>query len=177
MQPPPEVLRLGRDAVQTYERALPYGERWALMCATQTPPGTRGTDRALMEGKLNQQWLDDMPAKQAKTILREAKAAGINVTGKMYMGGLADLRAHRDPMAWVDSSADILKVAKARNLTVDGAVTHKVVAEPPKRAVLNENIVNDEMKRYRKKHPSKKAGELREMIINKHAHPLKRRGK
>ena len=177
MEIPLEVRLLGRDAVATYERALPYGERWALMCATQTPPGTKGTDRALMEGKLNQQWLDDMPKKQAASILAEAKAAGINTAGKVYMGGLADLRAHRDPMAWVDSSGDILKVAKARNLTVEGAVTHRGTPVPPKRQVLNERIVQEELKRYRKRHPGKKDGELREMIINRHAHPLKRKGK
>jgi len=177
MEIPQEVRLLGSDAVRTYERALPYGQRWALMCATQTPPGTKGTDRALMEGKLNQQWLDDMPKKQAATMLSEARAAGIDTAGKVYMGGIADLRGHRDPMAWVDSAGDILKVAKARNLTVEGAVTHKGVPMPPKRQVLSERIVKEEMKRYRKLHPGKKAGELREMIINKHAHPLKRKGR
>lgn len=177
MEIPLEVRLLGRDAVATYERALPYGERWALMCATQTPPGTRGTDRALMEGKLNQQWLDAMPKKQARTILSEAKAAGIDTTGKVYMGGLADRRAHQDPMAWVDSTGDILKVARARNLTVEGAVTHKGIPMPPKRQVLNERIVQEELPKYRKQNPGKKDGELREMIVAKHAHPLKRKGK
>jgi len=177
MQIPQEVLHLGRDAVQTYKNALQYGERWAVMCATQTPPGTRGTDRSFMHGRLNQQWLDDMPKKQAKTILADAKSAGIDTAGKVYMGGLADGRAHKDPMAWVDSTADILKVAKARNLTVEGAVTHRGIPMPPKRQVLNENIVNEELPRYRKTNPGKKDGELREMIIEKHAHPSKRKGK
>lgn len=177
MEIPKEVLRLGHEACETYEKALPYGERWALMCATQTPPGTRGSDRAFMEGRLNQQWLDDMPKKQANTILTEARAAGISVAGKVYIGGLADQRAHRDPMAWVDSTADIKRVAKARNLTVEGAVKHQGHALPPKRTVLNERIVQEELTKYRKKHPGKKDGELREMIVNRHAHPLKRRGK
>jgi hypothetical protein len=130
-----------------------------------------------MEGRLNQQWLDGMPKKQANNILREARAAGINPNGKVYMGGLADGRAHRDPMAWVDSTADILKVAKARNLTVEGAVTYQGQAVPPVRKVLNERIVQEELPRYRKRHPGKKDGELREMIVNKHAHPKKRQGK
>ena len=177
MEIPTEVLRLGPEACETYEKALPYGERWAVMCATQTPPGTQGSDRAFMEGRLNQQWLDDMPPKQARTILSEARAAGINVTGKVYVGGLADLRAHRDPMAWVDSTADIKKVARARNLTVEGAVRHNGTPMPPKRTVLNERIVKEEMTRYRKQHPGKKEGELREMVINKHAHPSKRKGR
>jgi hypothetical protein len=33
------------------------------------------------------------------------------------------------------------------------------------------------MRHYRKQYPKKKAGELREMIIERHAHPDKRRGK
>lgn len=177
MEIPAEVSRLGPEACATYARAARYGERWALMCATQTPPGTRGSDRAFMEGRLNQQWLDDMPPKQARTILGEARAAGIDVAGKVYVGGLADHRAHRDPMAWVDSTADIKKVAKARNLTVDGAVRHQGVTLPARRTALNERIIQEEMPRYRKKHPNKKPGELREMIINRHAHPKKRHGK
>jgi hypothetical protein len=174
---PRQVSLRGPEAVRTYENALPYGERWAEMCALQEPPGTKGSDRAFMEGRLNQQWLDGMPKKQANNILREARAAGINPNGKVYMGGLADGRAHRDPMAWVDSTADILKVAKARNLTVEGAVTHQGQAVPPVRKVLNERIVQEELPRYRKRHPGKKDGELREMIVNKHAHPKKRQGK
>ena len=177
MEIPLEVSRLGPDACDTYARALPYGERWALMCATQTPPGTKGSDRAFMEGRLNQQWLDDMPVKQARTILREARASGIDVAGKVYVGGLADHRAHRDPMAWVDSTADIKKVARARNLTVEGAVRHQGHALPQTRTVLNERIVREELVKYRRNHPGKKDAELREMIINRHAHPMKRKGK
>jgi hypothetical protein len=173
MQVPQEVSDLGSDAVETYTRALPYGERWALMVATQTPPGTRGTDRAFMEGRLNDQWLDDMPKRQAQRILREARSAGINPNGKTYVGGLADLRAHRDPEAWVDSTADVLRVAKKRNLTVEGIVSHKGTQIPQKPPALSERIIRDDIRHYRKLHPGKKTAELREMVISKHA--LKRK--
>ena len=177
MEIPSQVRLRGPEAVRTYENALPYGERWAEMCALQEPPGTKGSDRAFMEGRLNQQWLDGMPKKQAAPLLREAAAAGISTTGKVYVGGLADGRAHRDPMAWVDSTADILKVARARNLTVDGAVRHQGQPMPPTRKVLNERIIQEELPKYQKRHPGKKPAELREMIVNKHAHPKKRQGK
>lgn len=173
---PQEVLRLGRDAIFTYLRALKYGERWALMCATQTPPGTKGTDRAFMEGRLNGQQFDDMPERMAKQMLREAHAAGISTTGKYYVGGIADKRAYCDPEAWVDSTADIVKVAQKRNLTVEGAVTHKGTPVPPKRQVLSERIIKEDMRYYRKLHPGKSKAELREMIINTHAHPKKKAG-
>jgi hypothetical protein len=174
---PQAVLHRGREAVETYKRALPHGERWAEMCALQIAPGTKGTDRAFMYGRYNQQQFDDMPPKFANRMLREAKAAGIDTAGKYYLGGLADKRAYTDPSAWVDSTADILRVARKRNLTVEGIVTHKGEAVPPKRTVLSETIISEEMKHYRKLHPGKKREELREMIINRHAHPAKRKGK
>lgn len=173
MPVPREVSDLGQEAIASYERALPYGERWALMVATQTPPGTRGTDRAFMEGRLNDQWLDDMPKRQADRMLKEARAAGINPHGKTYVGGLADQRAHRDPEAWVDSTADVLRVARKRNLTIEGIVNHKGTQIPQKTPALSDRILKEDIKHYRKLHPGKSTAELREMAISKHA--LKRK--
>lgn len=173
MPVPQEVSDLGPDAVDTYERALPYGERWALMVATQTPPGTRGTDRAFMQGRYNDQWLDDMPKRQAERMLRDARSAGINPNGKTYVGGLADHRAHRDPEAWVDSTADVLRVARKRNLTVEGIVNHKGTLMPSKAPALSERALKEDIKHYRRLHPGKSTAELREMAISKHA--LKRK--
>lgn len=174
MEVPQEVLDAGHEAVQTYRAALPHGERWALMCALQCPPGTKGTDRAFNEGRLCQEQFNDMPKLMAQRMLREARAAGIDPTGKQYMGGLADKRAHCDPEAWVDSTADIVRVARKRNLTVEGIVSHQGTPVPPQRQPLSERVIREEMRHYRKLHPKMKAGELREMIINKHAHPKKR---
>ena len=130
---PQEIVNAGHEAISLYVRLRSegYTERWAEMCALQQPPGVRGTDRALMQHRLNGQWLDEMPREQANTILSQAKAAGINVEGKFYMSGLADKRAHRDPAAWVDSVADIKKVAAQRNLTVRGIVDCKGEPQPP----------------------------------------------
>jgi hypothetical protein len=177
MEIPSQVRDAGPDAVETYRRALPYGERWAEMCAMQCPPGTRGTDRAFNEGRYNQQQFDDMPKKMAQRILREARAAGINTSGKQYCAGLADKRAYCDPEAWVDSTADVVRVARKRNLTVEGIVSHQGTAVPPKRKVLSEGIIKEEMQYYRKLHPGRKKEDLRQMIIEKHAHPAKRKGK
>ena len=97
-------------------------------------------DRTFMEGRYNQQWLDDMPRHQAKRILREAKAAGINTSGKFYMSGIADKRGHCDPAAWVDSTSDVKAVAKQRNLTVKGIVNHKGTPQPPRRTKLSKRL-------------------------------------
>jgi hypothetical protein len=57
------------------------------------------------------------------------------------MSGLADKRGHLDPMAWIDSTADIKKVAKIRNLEVNGIVNVKAEPTPPKRTPLNPKLV------------------------------------
>ena len=108
----------------------------------------------------------------ARKILREAKAAGISTSGKFYMSGLADKRGHKDPDAWVDSIADVKKVAQKRNLTVTGAVEHQgTPVPPPKTKPLSERLTREMMAKERKKNPAlkaKKDGEVREMVIAKY---------
>lgn len=174
---PISVRSAGPAAVAHYLSMLAEGqtERWAEMCALQCPPGVRGTDRAVMEGRLNGEWLDRMPPHQARRILAEAKQAGINTEGKYYQSGLADKRGPADPAAWIDSAADIKKVAQIRNLHVTGVVEHVAhEVEPPKSKPLSERMIRKFMSKYKKLHPTKKVGELREMIVHKHAPRHKR---
>lgn len=175
MDIPAEIQNAGREAVETYKRALPYGERWAAMCALQVAPGTLGSDRAFMEGRMNNQQLDDMPPRQAKWLAKEAREAGINISGKYYCGGLADKRGWRDPAAWVGSNDDVLRVARARNLAVTGAVNYDPGPAPPKRKLISESILKEEVAREKRKNPRAKVGEVRERIIEKHAYRVKNR--
>lgn len=150
-----------------------YGHKWAAMCALQAPPGVRGTDRAVMQGRYNQEWLNSMPKDQADAIVREAKAAGINISGKYYMAGLADKRGHRDPAAWIDSASDIRKVARERNLTVRGIVEHQgETLPPPKPKRLSAKLTREMMARERLMNPGKKMsdGELKEMVKDKYGY-------
>lgn len=151
--------------------------RFAEMCALRTPPGVRGTDRAVMQGRLNGEWLDQIPKHHAQRILAEARQAGINTSGKYYQSGLADKRGPADPAAWIDSAADIKKVAQQRNLHVTGIVEHKAhEVDPPRSVPLSEKVMRRMLPEYKKLHPGKKTGELREMIVEKHA-PRHKRGK
>jgi hypothetical protein len=175
MKIPDEVVRAGRDAVATYKNALKYGERWATMVALQTPPGTSGSDRAFFEGRQNNQQLDGMPTRQAKFVAKEAREAGISIEGKYYVGGLADHRGWRDPRAWVSSNDEILSVAKARRRAVAGTVNYDPGPAPPKRKLINERIVQEEVARAKRANPAAKTGELREQIIAKHAYRAKGR--
>lgn len=175
MDIPEEVLLRGREAIATYKRALPYGDRWALMCALQTPPGTQGTDRAYMEGRSNNQQLDGLPERQARWLSKEAREAGINISGKYYCGGIADSRGWKDPEAWVSGVDDIRRVARKRNLHVEGAVRHQAVDLPPPRTAIAESIVRDAVAKEKRKNPRAKVGELREKILARHTYRVKGR--
>jgi len=174
---PYEVKRAGDEAIATYQRSMASGatEQFAIMCALQTPPGTRGTDRAFMEGRYNNQQLDGMPARQAKYVAAEAKAAGINISGKYYVGGLADSRGWRDPKAWVSSNDEVLKVAQERRRAVSGSVNYDPGPAPPQRKLISESIVREEVAKATRLNPKAKVGELREKVIEKHAYRAKGR--
>ena len=172
---PSHIERAGREAVETYKRALPYGERWAEMCALQTAPGTKGTDRAFLEGRQNNQQLDDLPKMQAEYMVREAKRAGINISGKHYVAGIADRRGWRDPAAWVSSNDDVLRVARKRRLAVSGTVNYDPGPAPRKVTKLSESIIKDEMRKELRTNPKANKGELRDKIIEKHAYKGKGR--
>lgn len=171
---PQHIKALGIEAVNVYQKALPYGERWADMCAHQIAPGSSGTDRAFMQGRYNNQQLDDMPKRQAEYVSREARQAGVDITGKYYVGGLADKRGWQDPEAWVSGVDDIKRVAQKRRLAVQGIYNYDPGPAEPKRTVLNEKIVQQEVRRLAKR-SKKSVGELREKVIEKHA--LKGKGR
>lgn len=172
---PEEVLAAGREAVETYKRALPHGERWALMCALQEPPGARGTDRAFMEGRYNNQQLDGLPERQAQWLTREARQAGIDISGKYYCGGIADHRGWKDPEAWVSGVDDVKRVAQKRRLAVTGAVEYDPGPAPPKRKLLADDIVREAVQKELRRNPKAKAGAVREKILAKHAYRAKNR--
>lgn len=167
---PPHIAAAGREVASMYARLRSEGQshKWAEMCALQQPPGVKGTDRAFMQGRLNNQQLDQMPPDHARNIVTLARRAGINPTGKYYSSGLADRRGPQDPRAWVDSTADVTRVAQERNLTVTGAVEHRGRQVAPQRKPLSEHLVREMMRVEGKRNPSMKKGELREMVVAKY---------
>ena len=179
-QIPEEIRRAGNEVVAMYERLLSegYGEKWAAMCSLQQPPGTRGTDRAVMQGRLAGEWLNQLPRDHADRITREARAAGISTSGRYYCSGLADKRGHRDPDAWIDSAADIKRVAEKRNLTVHGIVEHQRRETPPTPSKpLSERLIRQFVKEESKLNPGKSKAELREIVLDKHTPHWKKKKK
>lgn len=172
-----ECLQAG--VVDLFDEIVSRGEtaQWAAMCAMRSPPGSRYTERA---------FLQDMNSSTEKMnwIVRKhtydmAEKAGISTQGKVHK---ASLGPANDPGAWVSSMDDVLAVAKARNLTITGAVNHKGVEtmEPKKQVALAPDLVKRYRKDYLKQDPSlaakvkrsKKASrELNERIIATHSRP------
>lgn len=176
MKDVPECIRrAGPEVVAFYVKLLSEGQtqRFAEMCALQQPPGLKGTDRAYMQGRLNNQQLDNMATHQAKALVAMARRGGVNPSGKYYAAGLADSRGAADPGAWVDSVADVKKVAEMRNLTVEGAVEHKGRPQPRPHVPLSERATRQMMQRERPNHPNMKVGELRELVVAKYGRKKK----
>jgi hypothetical protein len=173
---PYEIASASIEVREHYLKVLNmgYGERWAAMVALQQPPGTQGTDRAFMQGRLDGNWMDGLPPRMAKKMAREAKAAGINVSGKYYLGGLADKRGHMDPGAWVDSVSDIKRVAKSRNLNVSGIVNVQGHEVEPVKPALNSKIVNKLATQAMASNPKLTRQEAVRQVKDKHAPAWKR---
>jgi hypothetical protein len=153
---PHDVLVRGEEAVALYKRALKNGASpaFAEMAACQMPPGTKGSDRAFMQGRMDGSWMNSMPKPLADRMVRQARAAGINTTGKFYMGGLADKRRHMDPEAWVDSVDDVRRVARKRNLEVRGIVDYTPPEQEPKKSVdIAPDILEENVRKELKKDP------------------------
>lgn len=172
-----DVERHGPSAVETFERILAEGEtaEWAAMCACRQAPGTRNTDRAFCQGA--QRRMSSMGNYLQEQVVKRAQKAGINTQGKYYKAGLG---RYEDPAAWVSNADDVLAVAKAKNLNVEGVINHKAVERDVKvkRVPLAEDLIQDQARRILKAEPetaakvrtSKKAkSELRERIIATHA--------
>jgi len=177
---PPEIAASSAEVREHYRRMIAEGmsERWAEMCALQQPPGTRGTDRAFMEGRYANEWMKNQPKYLTHRMLKDAKAAGITTSGKFFMGGIADKRGHCDPEAWVDSTADILRVAKKRDLEVHGIVDYVPPQKgPPKEIDINPRILNEHVRKEMKEHPKLSRGEAIEKVKDRIVPHWKRKKK
>lgn len=171
MKLPFEIGRASPEVQSHYIKMVNAGQspRFAEMCALQQPPGTKGTDRAFQEGRLaGNQW-DELPPRQAKKMIREAKAAGINISGKQYVSGLANKLGHCDPRAWVSDLSDVRQVAKDRNLNVTGMVNMEATDLPPIRHDLNPRIAKELAKQEIAKNPKLSMQDALVKVKEKHA--------
>ena len=88
----------------------------------QFPTPHLHTDTAL---HLKDGFTDNVLRQQA---FRQARAAGIDPNGKIFMPGMSDKRGYRDPAAWVphsDFRGHVKKVCNKRGYGSEGTVTVK----------------------------------------------------
>ncbi|MBR50186.1 MAG: hypothetical protein CMA83_01215 [Euryarchaeota archaeon] len=172
-----ESERLG--VLDFFEDLIDKGNNpgFAAMLAQRQPPGSKGTERAFLEGMHG--WADNVSKECATELHRQAKNAGIATQGKKYIGGLG---RPTDPGAWVSTMDDVTETAKRKGLTVTGAINYQAPAQKPKRVRMAEDLVQHQMAVECHKDPGlaekvkkspKKMRDLREKVINKHSKPVK----
>jgi hypothetical protein len=108
-------------------RAAGESHNIASMIATCKAPAL-STDDTFMAGRREGQVFRNCPALHAHHQAL-ADRAGISTHGKTYLSGIAAYPG--DPRAWVSGKSDVLAVARERNLSVEGCVSHKGHAVDP----------------------------------------------
>jgi hypothetical protein len=108
---------------QHYERCRAEGtsHSLALMFALAQPPMSN-TDREFLEGHCNGSQFGGSPA-MGDAYKSIATSAGVDVTGKVYLSGLAEYPG--DPRAWVSGRGDVAKVCEERGWNCQGSVNVK----------------------------------------------------
>jgi hypothetical protein len=129
-----------------YDLCIAQGTSPALaeMFALALPPAAN-SDREFLEGRggcydqfKGQSHIGDHHA-------RVARQHGVDITGKVYMGGLA--RFPGDPEAWVSGRGDVRRICEQRGWGCEGAVSLPVtnVAEPERSFHVAPDLVEDRM--------------------------------
>lgn len=138
----------------------------AEMLATRTPTGTRGTDRAFMQGRMHNSGLGDNFID--RRIYERARRAGISTGGKVYMASLGGKLGSANPEAWVSSRDDVIAVCKKRGFGYDNVPAPE--APPRVQCRLAEDIVQETMQERLKENPGLATNlpALRHEIIEKH---------
>ena len=177
-----EVQAAGPRAVAIFEQSLAQGSgiEFAAMCALRQAPGSRNTDRAFCEGQRER--MGHMSDVNRVVIEERLRKKGANVSNKFHISGLGP---PDDPSAWVTCADDVLAVAKAKNLGVEGAINRTMVDREikPKNVPLAEPLVKELSQRYLKNDPAlaakcktsaKAMAELRERVIGTHGKPARK---
>lgn len=165
-----------------YEKLLKAGNNpgFAAMLALRSPPAFNGSERAILEGDVRNHGLSHLPEFMQKQKVLQAKRAGINITGKVYKGTLADQRGGADPDAWVGGVDDVIAACKrkGKNLMLGGrpAVQHPELPPKPDCPLSNEAI-RDLVPEFLRDTPDFKGdtNDLKAAITEKHGAPATKR--
>lgn len=118
----------------------------AEMLALRKFPGVTGLDADFMRGRMTGDQFSNRA--QGEYYHRIAEEAGVSTAGKYYSAPLASYPG--DPSAWVSDRSDVLRVARAKGLRVEGLVDysppeHEPSPDIPVAADILERHVQEEM--------------------------------
>lgn len=139
-----EAVELPEEQWQHYIKCRDEGtgHKLAMMFATQQTPYIK-SDCTFLHGHCNGNQFEKNP-EQGDFIQSVAKEEGVDTTGAVYMGGLAEYPG--DPRAWVRSRDDVRRICTERGWDCDGSVTvraaHKDHAPGP---AVADDIVDAEV--------------------------------
>lgn len=111
------------------------------MLACQQPPMVR-SDSTFLRGHANGRQFETTPH-LGDAYAAEARAAGVNVNGKVYLSSLAAFPG--DPRAWVSDRGDVQRVCEERGWSCEGAVTVKPRSSlngPPQGPAVADDLVD-----------------------------------
>lgn len=122
----------------------------AEMFALRLPPMSN-TDREFLEGHCNGNQFEKTPY-LGDWYAAEARASGVDITGKVYISGLANRPG--DPEAWVSGRGDLERVVRERGWACQGSSNIKAVErEAPADTDVAHDIVESRMRERVEKDP------------------------
>lgn len=162
-----------------YEKCLRAGTspKLAEMFALAAPPQSN-TDREFLAGHCNGNQFEKTPG-LGDFYAKHASLAGVDVTGKVYLGGLAEYPG--DPKAWVSGRGDVQKVVEERGWSCRGLVNVKGRSDEPPPAAIDvaPDVVERAVMKEVEENPGlleKDPGELRHEVKEKIKPHWKKRG-
>lgn len=120
----------GNAAIQaSYEESREAGESDSIarMCAFRQGPGL-STDTTFTRGFVTDPFGGPVNTFTHKRYAAMARKAGVSISGKRYMSGLA--RYPGDPKAWISDRSDIKRLCERRGWGCEGAVNVKAREKP-----------------------------------------------
>jgi hypothetical protein len=143
----------------------------ASVAATGDVPGTGNTDRALMQGRMNQEEMAH-PVWRMRAKEIEKKHPGLT-NGRTYFPSLARKGVPNDPGAWCGSYGEMIEQAKRTGKGIEGVIREVEPAAPPTSPALSENAIRSHLRREIMDDPSlygdkKRIKKLREDIVSRH---------
>lgn len=155
----------GKEVTEEAFRASLDPSKLREMLEARTPPMSN-TDREFLEGRggcydqFNGSYMGEF-------YRREAKLAGQDTTGKVYLSSLAAYPG--DPLAWVSGRGDVQRVCEQRGWNCHGSVNVKSEPQQPEQIALAPDIVEREVQQIVAECPEplkpREVADIREKVI------------